>query len=613
MHSPKRVSQVLLAGVALLAATLAYFEVKPVAVDGSSAPAPIVRSSPAVLAGNTQSSDLKAGVLAAMALAADGRPNPELPAAVSQLLPSVQAPVTNWKEFKPEKITIAPYPDMPIEFQMTSVREEHGRTVWIGRNRAIEGAFLVAAATEDDWHATLVIPPVGGFEAHIAGARVTMLEKDLVNNRCGTLPAMAREVMAPLVNAPAPGEIPAVAGAAESSTNAVDVLFFYDADVLATVQGNTSTLETHIISYVAASNVALENSQVTNFHWRYLGAYQVPAYTATTDMANDLNVLTGVTAGARGGYVAAPNAVSLFAQQKAELHGADQVVLYVGSNPARNFAGIAWISSSNLAFHSAVVAWPNNPGSSSSFLTLAHEMAHNFGCYHDRATENATDGDGLFHYGFRYNRAGRDTGTIMSYASQAVPYYSNPSVTFEGVALGVAESQPKAANNARVLRESAQTMIGSRLAVDPPAITTQPQAVTVTTGQGFTLSVTATGSNLTYQWKMAGVNLAGATSSSYSKTSAASSDGGAYTVVVSNVAGQVTSNSVTVTVNAATSGGGGGTSSPGTTVPVTPATTSSPASSGGGGGGGGGAIDAWFASLCGLFVMAQCILKKRRS
>lgn len=607
MHSLSRVSQVLLAGVALLAATLAYFEVQPTNRIESSAQSRTASASFAAPSSVPRSSPTEAGALVPMLATVEGRANPGLPTAISQLLPSVQAPVTNWKEFKPEKITIAPYPDLPVEFQMTSVREEHGRTVWIGRNPALEGAFLVTAATEDDWHATLVVPPVGGFEAHIAGGMVTMLEKDLVNNLCGTQPAMGRQVAAPLVKSAE--EIPAVAAAAESSATAVDVLFFYDADVLASLQGNTSTLETHLISYVAASNAALENSQVTNFRWRYLAAYQVPAYPATEDMANDLNLLTGVVPGSRGGYVPSPSAVSTFVQQKAELHGADQVVLYVGSNPRRNFAGIAWISSSNLAFHSAVVAWPNNPGSSSSFLTVAHEMAHNFGCHHDRTTENATDGDGLFHYGFRYNRAGRDTGTIMSYASQAVPYYSNPSVTFEGVALGVPENQPKAANNSRVLRESAQGMIDSRAAVEPPSITTQPQAVTVTTGQAFTLSVAATGSNLTYQWKLAGVNLAGATSSSYSKTAAANSDAGAYTVVVSNVAGQVTSNSVTVTVNAATGGGTGG----GTSAPVTPATTNPPpTSSGGGGGGGGGAIDAWFASACGLFVMARCILKKRR-
>lgn len=603
MHSPKRVSQILVAGVALLAATLAYFELQPSAKDRLSAPlvdssAPELTPPPAAI-----SLERPAGGFASWAADVEGRANPSLPAAIVQLLPSVRTPVTNWKEFKPEKITIAPYPDLPVDFHMTSVREEHGRTVWVGRNPALEGAFLVTAATERDWHATLVIPPVGGFEAHIAGGLVTMLEKDLVNNLCGTQPAMGRQIAAPLVQSAQ--EIPAEAAAAESAATAVDVLFFYDADVLATLQGNTATLETHLISYVAASNAALDNSQVANFRWRYVGAYQVPAYTATEDMANDLNVLTGVAPGARGGYIPAPNAVSSFAQQKAELHGADQVVLYVGATPRRNFAGIAWISSSNLAFHSAVVAWPNNPGSSSSFLTVAHEMAHNFGCYHDRATENAADGDGLFHYGFRYNRAGRDTGTIMSYASQAVPYYSNPAVTFEGVALGVPENQPKAANNSRVLRESAQAMIASRPAVDPPAITTQPQSVTVAAGQAFTLSVSATGSNLTYQWKLAGVNIAGATNASYSKTAASSSDGGVYTVVVSNVAGQVTSNSATVTVNAGTSG---------TDQPVTapPATPPAPAGPSGGGGGGGGALDAWSVGVCAGLALGYALFARRR-
>jgi hypothetical protein len=62
--------------------------------------------------------------------------------------------------------------------------------------------------------------------------------------------------------------------------------------------------------------------------------------------------------------------------------------------------------------------------------------------------------------------------------------------------------------------------------------------------------VTATGANLTYQWKKDDVDIDGAVDSTYTIPSAQSSDAGSYTVVVSNNDGDVTSNAATLAVNA---------------------------------------------------------------
>ena len=85
--------------------------------------------------------------------------------------------------------------------------------------------------------------------------------------------------------------------------------------------------------------------------------------------------------------------------------------------------------------------------------------------------------------------------------------------------------------------------------VQPPIITTQPVNQTISVGGTINFSVVATGTNLSYQWRKDGVNIPGAMSASYSKTNAQVSDAGKYTVVVSNTAGSVTSNEVTLTVN----------------------------------------------------------------
>jgi hypothetical protein len=77
----------------------------------------------------------------------------------------------------------------------------------------------------------------------------------------------------------------------------------------------------------------------------------------------------------------------------------------------------------------------------------------------------------------------------------------------------------------------------------PPAITAQPVGTTVNSGQTATFTVTATGSPApSYQWRKNGSSIAGATLASYTTPATLPADNGAqFSVVVSNVAGTVTS------------------------------------------------------------------------
>src|SRR5882762_4430108 len=99
---------------------------------------------------------------------------------------------------------------------------------------------------------------------------------------------------------------------------------------------------------------------------------------------------------------------------------------------------------------------------------------------------------------------------------------------------------------------SATATLTVNVAVVAPAITAQPVNQTVTAGQTASFSVTATGTApLSYQWRKNGVNIAGATSASYTTPTTAISDNGAtFDTVVSNSAGSVTSAAATLTVNA---------------------------------------------------------------
>jgi len=86
-----------------------------------------------------------------------------------------------------------------------------------------------------------------------------------------------------------------------------------------------------------------------------------------------------------------------------------------------------------------------------------------------------------------------------------------------------------------------------------PSITTQPSSVSVSSGSSATFTVVATGSGtLSYQWYKDSTAISGATSASYTVSSASSSDAGSYYVVVTNSAGSTTSSSATLTISSTT-------------------------------------------------------------
>lgn len=130
--------------------------------------------------------------------------------------------------------------------------------------------------------------------------------------------------------------------------------------------------------------------------------------------------------------------------------------------------------------------------------------------------------------------------------------------------------------------------------IPAPTITSQPASASVTAGGTASFSVTA--SNATsYQWSFNNSPIAGATSATYSVSSAQSANAGSYFVTVTNGGGATVSNSVTLTVN--------------TPPPITPPTTPSTSSSGGGGGGG-GAPSEWFYGAMALLAFAR--FRRRR-
>ncbi len=130
------------------------------------------------------------------------------------------------------------------------------------------------------------------------------------------------------------------------------------------------------------------------------------------------------------------------------------------------------------------------------------------------------------------NLSGQITSTLSIFGAQ--PYQAGPYTVVVTNPGGVVTSQ----------------VATLTVTIPPPTITVQPYSVTVYASSNASFSVTATGTApLTYQWRLYGTNVAGATTSTYNMPSVTGAMAGPYTALVSNPGGSVTSQVATLTVN----------------------------------------------------------------
>ncbi len=468
-----------------------------------------------------------------------------------RVLPSLEHPVTDWRAFNPEAITVAIEPDLPMGFSRVRVTHNaDGTTTWVGRN-GIKGASLVGVGSADGWIGVLSLPGSGQYDVVVRNGEVSVVEKEF-GGVCGVDDDHPSYQASVNFGSASVGVQKTTAAA--SAEHVVDVLFFYDATAeqwAVSKAGSLAAVPSYMRdtyrAYLESANVVLENSKVSNMAWNFIGMFRVPDYTPST-LTADLNKFTN-----------SGDPVGSFANAKINTLYADQAVLVVADTRTDKVGGLAVTP----GHHSVVVTRADH-------LTIAHEMGHNFGLKHDRKTDKIPDG-GSYNYGHQFdvttNVGGTDRtmamGDVMSYAA-ILPYFSTPDVIVtekeispnfgnaeDTYVLGVAAGQPKAADAARYLREKAAEMAAFRTGVRPsaPSVSVHPiSSTTAYVGRALTLSVTSPDAQ-SYQWFKNGVAISGATSSSYTISSATAADAGVYTVVLTNDNGSTTSNGSTVSVS----------------------------------------------------------------
>ena len=230
-------------------------------------------------------------------------------------------------------------------------------------------------------------------------------------------------------------------------------LLIVDPAAVRSEAGSTADVEAAIASAVADSNLCYRKSLVP-LQLRVVHMAEV-SYTPTGTLNIDLDRLKAKS----DGYM---DSVHTLRDQ----YGADLVCLLTTDS---DYGGLAsTMTRPSLNFESSgfnVNVWDQLGAPS---YTLAHEIGHNMGCLHNRedATWTSEYDYGEFCFGKRWLVGAEGYRTVMSYnnASQynnRIPHFSNPSVSFEGVATGNVGTE----NNAKVLALSAPYTANFRSAV----------------------------------------------------------------------------------------------------------------------------------------------------
>lgn len=238
-----------------------------------------------------------------------------------------------------------------------------------------------------------------------------------------------------------------------------DLLVVYN-DAACTVAGSCAQLESEITVAVADINKAYVDSQI-GITMSLVGTARV-SYTGTL-LSPALSALQSTTDGQMDEVHSLRNSL-----------GADLVAMvYSGEGCGIGYLPAAAGTAFSITDRSCLVG----------NRTMAHEIGHNQGAHHDRATVGTTSTTS-YNYGFRRcNDASADNlgapyfRTILAYTCSGSPrvgHFSNPAVLYSGVPTGVdpAINPSRGAFNARVLSDSAAMVASFRT----PPVTTPPLA-----------------------------------------------------------------------------------------------------------------------------------------
>ncbi len=379
----------------------------------------------------------------------------------------------------------------PVVYEGTQANDS-GSTTWVGHLKDYGDDFRVLITTGPEGSVGNILTPSGELELTTVSGKQWLIDRaasgwNLLHPKDddGVAPGMGGHSGSTLAGlstgglttggvamggttAAATAKVTATATPTATATatgaTTLDVLVLYTPGF---VTKNGATWRTRIDQLVALANQAYVDSGV-NIQLRTVSAQQI-SYSDQTLNTAALNLLTTSTgafstvAALRKQYGA--DLVTLIRPFYMTAQGQNCGVGYVGGYGGANIAGYA-----NYAY--SVVSDGRDTAGTAYYCTdytFAHELGHNMGSMHDRATVKAQGGGtGAYPYSFGYGVAG-SFGTVMSYISPVTGKFSNPLVS----TCGGTKPCGIAASNTTASADNALSLNNTRTAVAAFQTTTQ--------------------------------------------------------------------------------------------------------------------------------------------
>ncbi len=386
-------------------------------------------------------------------------------------------------EMEPGDEALLPMADLgPLRVSYEETRGTSDSASWIGHLKDFGQDYRVILTYSPTGTTGHVLTPQGEYSIETTALGQTYLvdPRKLGMKRVEQIDADAvaplaanggtSEAAAPVSAASA---TPIAAAADASGATIVDVLVLYSPGFV-TDKGGVAQAQAAIDHLMALTNQAYLDSGVA-MQIRKVGAEQV----SISDTTTNSSVLSALT-----------NGTGAFSNIKArrDALGADLVsMVRPFYNQYHSGCGIAWIggyngssmSGSSANGYSVVSEGKDRAGSGwyCDVTTFSHELGHNQGLMHDRATVSAQGGgQGATSYAYGYGLSGT-FGTVMSYLWPKLGKFSNPNdYTCGGnQRCGIPDTQTNSADNAKALNFTRTGVAGFRTVstTNPPPVVTQ--------------------------------------------------------------------------------------------------------------------------------------------